>query len=305
MPSTISSFIERDLAGRIRSDQVAPSGLTLPALARHYGVSFSPVREALRHLIAEGVLLKRPNGRVEVNPSGPQGGRASTQPHIPAPGPPRQAEQLEADLAAEIIGRSLRGDDAYLREEATAARHGVGRTAIRQVFGRLAGRGLIEHIPRCGWKVRPFDVDDLAAYLQVRETLELKALELARTRLRDEDLRAMLAGNAADPDEPRLDNRLHAYLIERSGNPYLGEFFGRHGAYYTTILDYAAPETRHVAEMARQHRAILEALIDRDWPAARRALAHHIRSQQPIVEELLRGLGHESARPRSLEAAAR
>ena len=287
MATTLSETIRRDLSDRILSDLGPPAALSLPALSRHYGVSFTPVREALRDLIAEGVLLRRGNGRVGVNPRPRKGRRAAPGP-ADGPGP---AEPLEKTVAREVIARSLRGDSGYLREEAAASRFGVGRTAIRQAFGRLAGQGLMEHVPRCGWRVRAFDAADLAAYLQVREAMELKALELARPHLDPAELRRMLAANADDGRPPHLDNALHRDLVAKAGNPYLRDFFDRHGAYYTTLFDYAAPETHVVEEMARQHRAILRALIARDWPRARRALARHIRAQRPVVEELLRRLG--------------
>ncbi|WP_422927771.1 GntR family transcriptional regulator [Singulisphaera sp. PoT] len=301
--ATISDYIKRDLADRIRSNLELPAGLTLPELSRHYGVSSTPVREAIRDLVAEGVLLKGDNGRVQVNPkksaSAKAKGSAKPRPKAEPERPelPSRSADLEATLTADVIAGSLRGEDGYLREEATAKRLGVGRTAIRQVFGRLAGRGLIEHVPRCGWRVRAFDADDLRAYLEVRETLELKALELARHRLDPDDLRAMLEGNIADQRKPRLENRFHRYLIDKAENPYIREFFDRQGAYYTTLFDFAAPETHVVREMARQHREILQALIDRDWTRARRTLADHIRAQRPIVEDLLQRIGRLPKEP--------
>ena len=135
------------------------------------------------------------------------------------------------------------------------------------------------HVPRCGWRVRAFDENDLVAYLEVREVLENKALALARPHLVEADLRRMLAGNVSRSGGPRLDNSLHRYLVEKSGNDYLREFFDRHGAYYTSLLDFAAPETCVVAAMARQHRKILRALIAQDWArAAPRAHAAYPRS---------------------------
>ncbi len=175
-----------------------------------------------------------------------------------------------------------------MREQATARRLALGRTAVRHAFGRLAGKGLLEHVPRCGWRVRTFDAADLEAYLEAREALELKALDLARPRLVNEDLQRMLRGNSpAAGRRGRLDNRLHAYLVEKARNRYLADFFERHGLYYTTLLDHAAPAAQVVAEMARQHRAILRALLAQDWPRARRRLRHHIRAQRPIIELLL------------------
>lgn len=297
MSTTISEYIASDLAGRIGTGESPPSVLTLHALSRHYCVSPTPVRQAIGRLLASGVLVRRPNGRVEVNPS--RSRRYRRSPGLRSPvaehRSPRQPTDLEPALVAEVIRSSLRGDTGYLREEATAQRFGVGRTVLRQGLLRLAGRGLVVHVPRCGWRVRAFDEADLFAYLEVREVLELKALALAQPYLVEGDLRRMLTGNVGRTDALRLDNSLHSYLIEKSGNAYLRDFFSRHGAYYTSLLDFAAPETHVVAAMARQHRAILWALIARDWPRARRTLVHHIRAQRPVVRELL----HRFAQPNS------
>jgi DNA-binding GntR family transcriptional regulator len=296
MTTTISDHIKRDLSGRIGSGLGPPADLTLSALARHYGVSFTPVRGALRDLVAEGVLQKGENGRVWLD-SVRRRSNGATSPKTCSE-PPNRAAELEAALASEMIARSLRGAADYVREEATALRYGVGRTALRQALGRLAGRGLVVHVPRCGWRVRPFDEADLEAYLEVRALLELKALDLARPHLQATDLRRMLAANAPSAGAARLDNRLHRYLIDKAANPYIRDFFDRHGAYYTTVFDFAAPETHVVAAMARQHRAILRALIGRDWARARQALVRHIREQRPIVKALMLRLARDQAEPR-------
>ncbi len=125
----------------------------------------------------------------------------------------------------------------------------------------------------------------------MREVLELKALELAKPHIRKADLLPMLAGNpAVEVDRPpHLDNRLHDYLIEKSGNRYIKVFFRQHTAtFFTSAFDHAAPEAHVVAEMAAQHRAILEALIARRWGRAREALVQHIRAQKPILMRILR-----------------
>jgi DNA-binding GntR family transcriptional regulator len=295
MSATISQYIERDLAGRIGTNQDLPAQLTLHSLSRHYGVSPTPVREAIRRLLADGVLVRQGNGRLDVNRAGRGFGGGVCHGDAGEQKPPRRALDLASDLEAEVIRKSLRGEGDYLREEATAERFGVGRTAIRQAFLQLAGRGLIVHVPRCGWRVRTFDEADMAAYLEVREVLENKALSLARPHLIDTDLRRMLAGNASRKGGPRLDNSLHRYLVEKSGNDYLRDFFNRHGAYYTSLLDFAAPETHVVAAMARQHRKILRALLAQDWPQARRELARHIRAQRPIVGDLLKRIGRKES----------
>jgi DNA-binding GntR family transcriptional regulator len=137
--------------------------------------------------------------------------------------------------------------------------------------------------------VAPFREEDMLAYLDVRETLELKALDLARPRLIEADLRRMLEGNLPPPGspEPRLDNRLHQYFIDCSGNRYIRDFFRAHGGYYTALFDYAALGASVVEEMARQHRDILTHVLAGRWKQAKEALGHHIRAQRPALRKMI------------------
>ena len=58
-------------------------------------------------------------------------------------------------------------------------------------------------------------------------------MELAWPRLQDEKLQRMLDGNVlptSDDDLPKIDNSLHAYIIDTAGNAYIKgflEFQGR------------------------------------------------------------------------------
>jgi DNA-binding GntR family transcriptional regulator len=268
----MASYIREDLKARIHAGRGLPARLTLEELSRHYGVSVTPVRAAVGELIRDRFLRKHGNGRLAVSAHPPKPARGARVPVDP--------ERL---LATDALRRSLKGEAVYLREEAAAARTGIGRTVVRHVFGRLVAAGLLEHVPRKGWRVRPLRAEELDAYLDVRETLELKALDLARPRLAAADLRRMLAGH-----ETGLDNDLHRYLVEKARNRYIRDFFERHGAFFSTLFDTAAAGVAR--EMAAQHRRILEALLRRDWEAAARALAHHIRCQRPVLRRMMQRL---------------
>ena len=281
----LKDYITEDFRGRLQSGGELPCKLTLPAMAKHYGVSLTPVRGAVAQLLAAAFLEKLPNGRLGVAIV-----QRKSRRRLRAVEPPPTARDWDRVLIREVMLTSLQREPVHLREEALAEKHQVGRSVIRQSLGRLAGAGLIDHIPRRGWLVHPIHEEDLVAYLEVREVLELKALDLARPRIKAADLMPMLDGNAAvaEGQSPRLDNRLHEYLIAQSGNRYIQNFFRQYTAtYYTSAFDYAAPEAHVVAEMAAQHRAILEALIARKWACAREALAQHVRAQRPSLARLL------------------
>lgn len=281
---TLSTYIQEDLQSHIEAAQALPCELTLPGMAAHYQVSLSPVRTAVRALLDAGYLRKEQNGRLTINPM--RAGVNGDSRTLTKPAPPPDWQEI---ITRDLMFTSLRGDPGFLREEATASRYGISRTVVRQVFSRLAGKGLMEHVPRSGWRVRRFDEADMCAYLEVREILEQKALALAQAKLARADLESMLVGNPIPQrGKPvQLDNRIHAYLVEKADNFYLRDFFERHGEYYMLLFERAALEAQVVAEMAAQHRTLLQALLAEDWESARQALVGHIRAQRPIMRKLL------------------
>jgi len=98
----------------------------------------------------------------------------------------------------------------------------------------------------------------------------------------------MLAANTQSPDgEPRIDNSLHHYWIDRCGNRYIQDFFRLHGPYYEAMFDYATIAESAVSTMAEQHCEILQSLLDRKWARARKHLQNHIHVQQPSVMKLI------------------
>ena len=278
-PVSIAAYVREDLKARILSGAGIPPRLTLRDLSRRYGVSLTPVRQAVEDLVGERLLRRETNGRLSV-----QEDRVGRKPSArTATAPPGAKDQT---LARDIMKRSLQGGGEFLREEAAAERHGMGRTQLRHGLGRLAAAGMLEQVPRRGWRIRPFREEDVGAWLEVRELLELKALDLARPRLARPELERLLAENVCSGGDPHVDGELHAYLVERSGNRYIRDFFGRHGAYFTTLFYFAARGAAIEARMARQHRRIIEAMIAADWETARAELGFHIRVQRPALRQM-------------------
>lgn len=283
----ISEYIEQDLESRIRSGTDLPKRLTLASLAGMYDVSLTPVRSALDGLLRRKLLVKQKNGRLQlgtVKRPRQARGTSTTRPRPPA--------DHDAALGREVILLSLQlqdqGSGPFVREEAMAEQHGIGRSLVRSTFQRLAAGGLLEHVPRCGWRVPRFDQDEMDAYLVVRETLEVKALDLARASLDPQALDRMIAGNGrAAARRGEIDNTLHAYFVRQSGNRYIEAFFASNGRYYNALFDYAALGVQVVTEMAAQHVEILEHTRARRWAKARAALSHHIQSQRPVMEAMI------------------
>src|SRR4051794_13157158 len=274
---SIATFIKQDLIAGIRSGEIRSERLTLDSLSKRYSVSATPVRIAVRELIEEKYLKKGDNGRLAIHFDSSAGGTTTM---------PEEPTDWGQVIANDLVQLGLQGVPVLLREETTAEKYGISRSSIRQIFHRLAGRGILEHLPRRGWQLRPFRQADLDAYIDMRVTLELKAMELAWPRLVDEELKAILDRNRlpANPnDRPESDNSLHSYLIEKSKNSYIADFFDRHGKYYEALFEWENLDRDAQVQEVRHHREILEALLRRDRPTAERALTNHIRNNHPVL----------------------
>ncbi|QKX18219.1 GntR family transcriptional regulator [Microbulbifer sp. YPW1] len=288
---TITEFIKSDVKAVLQAEGQLPYKLTLGAMSEHYKVSLTPVRHAVDELVEEGVIRRKDNGRLEAQPEVLKGVKLET------PKADATEHKLYDEIREDVIARSLKQDTEYLREQATAEQYGAGRTVVRQIFSRLAGAGLIEHVPRCGWRVHPFSEQDMHNYLDIREMLELKALDLARGHFTDEELQQLLKANrpATGAAQSELDFDLHDYWIKRCGNRYIEEFFERYSPFYNALFNYAVIDEKVKREMAREHCDIVECLLAKDWKGARKALSAHIREQREAVSRMIAFLNEKQS----------
>lgn len=274
--------VKADLQEHIETRGHAPCKLTYAGLADHYGVSFTPIRAAVAQLVEDGYLTLKDNRRLEVGSKLPRRGKRPNRRRKPV-------VSQEEQIRKHIIFLGLQGKSIFVREEALAKEFGIGRTALRPILGRLSGLAMIVHEPRRGWRVRSFDIADLCSFLEAREALELKALDLAFDRLDPARLEELLEENRQGimGETGNEANNLHGYWIGVANNYYISQFFAQQGAYYRTLLDYAAPAIQQTSEVSQQHCEILEALLNKDLDRAKSILSVHIQSQKPIMKDLI------------------
>ncbi len=316
---SISQTIYAELKDALLGQQKLPCALTLNALSEHYQVSSMPVRQAIESLLAEGLLTRNDNGRLAASADAvlllkkailqkamlqkttskksllkktaekKTAAQKGKQQKILTANKNNMPLSPEQAIRNNVIQRCLNQQTGYLREAASAKTFGIGRTVVRQIFSRLAGEGLLQHIPRCGWQVRPFSEAEMHEYLAVRELLELKALDLARPHFNTAELQQLLAANQpAKAKKPaQLDLDLHQYWIERCGNHYIQDFFNRYAGFYNALFNYAVVDSKVKTHMATEHRDIITCLLSDDWRGARKALQAHIRDQREAVSQAI------------------
>ena len=279
--------IKNEIGSRLERSEDLQIPLTVQGLSEHYGVSYTPVREAIGELIEVGLIRKKSNGRLEAITPQKRSKKSNFQTQKES-----QKKPIE-NITKELVEISLGGTECFIREEATANKHDLTRSTLRQILQRLAGEGLLEHVPRRGWRVKPFRQEDLQAFLQVREVMELKALELARTKLTCLDakkkLRQIKASNKISQNgkvRVSIDNSLHKFIIGLAGNPFIDDFFQRHGKYYSILFEWEGDDKEAGIQAVRQHHRIIEALLKEDWELAAKELSAHLHTNHPVLQKI-------------------
>jgi DNA-binding GntR family transcriptional regulator len=182
----------------------------------------------------------------------------------------------------------------------------VGQTPIREALITLTGIGVVEMRPNRGAVVRmlrPREVRDI--YL-VRRALECAAVRTACGRVGAEDLRSLAADireliGSAGTDRDRLierarsiDNQLHDLIARDCGNIFLIDELDRLKLLYRAFRDSAYEKEGPLNNFlrkdveAREHLAIVEAMLARDRGASVRAMSRHILSSIKYFGEISR-----------------
>ncbi len=225
-----------------------------------------------------------------------------------------RAEFAASMLKNYIYENGLKPGDRIPSEADLAVQLKVSRPTLREAIRGLSLGGLLEARPRIGTRVREFDYDqiteamvahfylgevDLRTILEARAALELAALPLVASRVTSEQIAQMReienefekVTQRGGHDHVEYDLRLHASLLEASGNKLLASMVGLLRGFFDHPLLEDTIITRHFdnAEQERtinEHRLLIEALAARDVALATRVLKEHFDRQLRWLDQL-------------------
>ena len=197
-----------------------------------------------------------------------------------------------------IMGR--RGAGARLSLKELAETYQTSITPLRDALQMLSQEGLVTIKPRSGYFITSISLKELRDLLEVREILELAAIERAAPLITDgvlAQLEHVHAGYTGDDDESydryTDENRRFHYLIAlASGNQELAEMLGRlHDRLARFMVMRGAGKTQEFT-----HARIIQALRSREAAAARQAVLDEIReTRQSILDRAIHERGAEWA----------
>lgn len=291
---TLSQTIENELARRITRRQMLPCELKLEPLALYFGCSTRPVREALAKLRQRGLLspAKLKSLRIEnaVSNDQPPASHLTVTSSV--------ASGTLQQLTRKLIEQSLHAGDQeiFVREVNLAQQLGTSTTVVREHLSRLVGSGLLEHVARRGWRLRPVTQKDLDDFIHVRLSLETLALTIAWPRLDPAIIKRFLDGNtlprksthSRQTIKAQTDNDFHRYIIDVADNFYIRDFFDRQGRFFQLLFEWEDQDPATTAQTIRQHRRILRSILLGDKDKALAALKVHILDNHPLLTTILK-----------------
>jgi DNA-binding GntR family transcriptional regulator len=203
---------------------------------------------------------------------------------------------VNADRAYELIKEqitSLELEPGVPIDEANLARRvGVPPGTIGQAVECLVDEGWLERVTG-GVKVTEETLSSVFSQVfEVRSVLEGLCARLAVARATDEQLEQLAemmppfeeAARTADSQTwLQLDQRFHQAIYDAAGNIFLKNALKQLYALDMRIWYLVLNRMTDLPRIVESHRAIVNALQDRDARGAERALTQHIRDSQQMV----------------------
>lgn len=283
-----------------------PAGTVLLAapLAKLFGASRSPVKQALQALEKEGRVLRFGGRGVMVGPAGAPPRRrpltarmvglvaaAATIRRVPA------WRTVYARVERDLVHRCIFGE--FRINELELSRHyRIGRTVAHDVLTQLEATGIISRRSRGQWLTVPLDSRRVSDLFDLRILLEPRLCASARG-FGDGELAAMrarLAAAAGDyPDVnaesmDELERDLHVRILERGQNVEFFAALRRTQCILISakhVLGHGVPYPPKADFFFDEHLRVIDALLRRDGARAERALRSHLEASRERVSARL------------------
>lgn len=184
---------------------------------------------------------------------------------------------------------------ANLRKAPVCERLGVSRAPVADAIARLASEGLVDVVPQSGTRVSYFSMSEIREGVFLREALELATVAKVARDLTD-DQRKQLSRNLRlqellieDDDIPgfyRADEEFHALLMDFTGFRRLADVAQTVSLQVSRARMLLLPTPGRIAETLAEHRAIFDAVSERDEQGSQDAMRTHLRQLMPRIEQL-------------------
>ena len=181
---------------------------------------------------------------------------------------------------------------ADVTERGLGERYGLGKAPLREALIRLTHEGLLQAIPRSGYRITPITIQDVRDIFALRLLLEPAAARQAAGRI-DEALLKELnelcrAGYTPGNRESestflRANRQFHVTIADASGNRRLARLLGQLLEETERLFHLGLAVRDRTEEMKHEHEALVAALVSGDAGAAESATIEQIAAARDMV----------------------
>jgi DNA-binding GntR family transcriptional regulator len=235
-----------------------------------------------------GTRKRRITGAAASEAAAPAAERFDLDRRLPA------AEQVYRRLREAILTCRLEPNEA-ISENRLCGLFGVSRSPVRTAITRLAEDGLIDIFPQRGTFVAPIKLRQVKEAQFARSALEQALAREAAKHWRETDTAALLANLDLQKRHAKARDAWGFYAANEDFHRIIARGAGLEGVWnmiqgvktlWDRIGHMANRVPAHTAIIIEEHRAIIEALQQRDPKAAAAAMQEHLKSVDHAIARL-------------------
>ena len=197
---------------------------------------------------------------------------------------------LTDEIADVVRERILKGEyeiGEKIKENQIATELRVSRTPIREAFKILENEGLIDYVPNRGCFAKGFTKQDVEDIYAVREALEALALNWAVDRITEKEIAALeeqcdlMEFYTKKKDRKKvleMNSSFHDIIYASARSRFLAQVLRSYKEYIDKTRKSIFYEQSYLESILVEHRAILDAIKDRDKERAAAAMTKHLMS---------------------------
>ncbi len=193
-------------------------------------------------------------------------------------------EEVAERLRQRIFQRELEAG-SWIDELKIAEELGISRTPLREALKVLAAEGLVTMKVRRGAYVTEVSEKDLSDVYHLLALLESDAAGVVAQRASDTQLAGLQALHAeleaASDDRDRffaINEQFHMQLLEIADNRWRDQMVADLRKVMKLNRHHSLFKTGRISESLAEHRAIVQALVQRDAALAAQRMREHFRS---------------------------
>jgi len=198
---------------------------------------------------------------------------------------PRALYEEVAELLRQRIFRRELEPGSWIDEVKLAQEYGISRTPLREALKVLAAEGLVTMKVRRGAYVTEVSEQDLAEVYHLLALLESDAAGVVATRATDAELQELQALHDQLERATRkrdtffqVNERFHMRLLEIAGNRWRNQMVADLRKVMKLNRHNSLLKSGRIEESLAEHRAVMQALRDRDADGAVRRMQEHFRN---------------------------